>query len=686
MSKKSPYVPKPVNPAQARCPHRIRTRSGECSVCGSRKNAQGKWEYLNEDMFRYYAHGGPKPAGYASGRFCGPWTPSTYVSPADYRALERPEHLHPPHVPGRAFGRRRDLTPVEVPVRPAGKVVVLYGDEGEPTSWNRGSAKYKTGSGNAKIGQIDTTYVSIAATCVNCTNIEFGTCYTFAGQTASHVHTADALGKAWGETSLEASLHEAEVIDASYGGGKVPPKTTLRIHTIGDTSTVEGAHAVGGAVARWKARGGEIAYTYTHAWDRVPRAAFGKALSVIASLNPYDSVRGPMRNGYKAMSALVPVDLWIEKMELTRKARGKSQERGGSFAFRWIDLGPEAVTEDGRKIKFIPCPAQYPTDVDDKEGNRASYEAMLFKAIYIAKKLGFYPSFAELERRRVARERGEAVRVPPNEMSIKQIKDKMRLDFDAHGNAITEGHPFYERHRQAIVAAGLPDPMSEDFRVMMRKVSDKTESIQCVDCELCFDDEFLGRKGASIAFRPDKTSGGGLVAVENLFKKTYDIRDRLRSGELLEAPAPSMVRPVVSGGKPSKVRINEKLFPEPRFRVAVGEPTAAMPRLRVQAPAEDVAVDEEELVIEAKKKKRLGRAAGKTLTQAELNALRSVDRASPRGIWTITMTDEFHAVIARLADKGLVDLIPRQTRRGNPDGKDAKITAAGRAALSRGRP
>lgn len=47
---------------QAECPHRLRNKANtECSSCGSRKAANGKWEYLTLDWHKYYQSGLDKP-------------------------------------------------------------------------------------------------------------------------------------------------------------------------------------------------------------------------------------------------------------------------------------------------------------------------------------------------------------------------------------------------------------------------------------------------------------------------------------------------------------------------------------------------------------------------------------------------------------------------------------------------
>jgi hypothetical protein len=56
------YQPTPAIPAQANCPHRIQNKAGsECETCGSRKTAQGKWEFLTATWVAYYIDAAPRP-------------------------------------------------------------------------------------------------------------------------------------------------------------------------------------------------------------------------------------------------------------------------------------------------------------------------------------------------------------------------------------------------------------------------------------------------------------------------------------------------------------------------------------------------------------------------------------------------------------------------------------------------
>jgi hypothetical protein len=78
----------------------------------------------------------------------------------------------------------------------------------------------------------------------------------------------------------------------------------LRLHVSGDARTPRAARILGSAVTAWRAAGGGPAWTYTHAWARVPRAAWGAAVAVRASLNRLGDARRAMRRGYRALAAV----------------------------------------------------------------------------------------------------------------------------------------------------------------------------------------------------------------------------------------------------------------------------------------------------------------------------------------------------------------------------------------------
>ena len=139
----------------------------------------------------------------------------------------------------------------------------------------------------------------------------------------------------------------------------------LRVHVGGDSQTVPGTQLIAAVVADWMRRGGKLAWSYTHAWFKVPRAAWGP-VSVLASVdNPIreaDQARkmgyapavvvdsfGPLRSVQKTGKKLevTDFDLFVQEMATRRAKR------------YWP--GPGGAAQEGTKPKgalFIPCPAQ----------------------------------------------------------------------------------------------------------------------------------------------------------------------------------------------------------------------------------------------------------------------------------------------------------------------------------------
>ncbi len=100
----------------------------------------------------------------------------------------------------------------------------------------------------------------------------------------------------------------------------------MRLHVVGDASTTSAAKILSTAVAKWA----YPVWSYTHAWRKVARKAWG-TVSVLASCETTADVKVAQSKGYA--TALV-VDRF---------------------------LSPKAYTVDG--VKLIPCPAQTHADI-----------------------------------------------------------------------------------------------------------------------------------------------------------------------------------------------------------------------------------------------------------------------------------------------------------------------------------
>lgn len=182
-------------------------------------------------------------------------------------------------------------------------------------------ALYVHDSQNAKLGGADATYASIAATCDRACPLYNAGCYAQGGKVALTEGRLDAT-----VSTATAARHEAAAIDGAYRGGAIPEGRDLRLHVSGDARTSTAARILAAAASRWLARGGRAVWSYTHAWRRVARDAWG-AVSTLASVERPSQGAEAMRQGYAP--ALV-VD--------RHPPDGRAWESHG--------------------IKWIPCPAQ----------------------------------------------------------------------------------------------------------------------------------------------------------------------------------------------------------------------------------------------------------------------------------------------------------------------------------------
>jgi hypothetical protein len=132
--------------------------------------------------------------------------------------------------------------------------------------------------------------------------------------------------EAIGKDSRDIARAEAKAIDSAYKGGKVP-FTNLRLHTVGDCKSSTNVRIVNAAVGRWKARGGNKAFTYTHAHQAVKRSEWSN-VSVLASIDSIEQAKAATEQGY-ACSLVVA-------------------EHASKKAFK----------VEGSDITWIPCPSQ----------------------------------------------------------------------------------------------------------------------------------------------------------------------------------------------------------------------------------------------------------------------------------------------------------------------------------------
>lgn len=189
-------------------------------------------------------------------------------------------------------------------------------------------AIYVSDSANSKISgtrKVDATYASIEATCPKTCPFKGEGCYAQMGYAAITTHKLDR--KAVDLTAFEVAKVEANAIDTSYGGGPIPVGRDLRIHVSGDARSTGSAKVIAQAVDRWKKRGGNKAWSYTHAWREVPRPAWG-GVSILASVENVKDAKAAMKQGY-APAIVVPTHPTDKAFKLK-----------------------------GSSVKWIPCPSQ----------------------------------------------------------------------------------------------------------------------------------------------------------------------------------------------------------------------------------------------------------------------------------------------------------------------------------------
>ena len=191
------------------------------------------------------------------------------------------------------------------------------------------SAIYVSDSGNTKLSgskSVDTTYASIKASCPNSCPLKDGkACYAEVGYVGFVTHRLDKASS--NLSALDVAREEARAIDNSYKGKSVPVGRDLRIHTAGDSRTVKGTKLINNAIARWKRRGGGIAWSYTHAWKNIKRSLWSN-VSILASVSNIKEAKEARERGYAP--AIIVAEFESDK----------------------------AFKLDGSDTKWVPCPAQ----------------------------------------------------------------------------------------------------------------------------------------------------------------------------------------------------------------------------------------------------------------------------------------------------------------------------------------
>lgn len=199
------------------------------------------------------------------------------------------------------------------------------------------------------------TYASISSSCPDECAVRDNGCYAQQGKTSMTIRRLDREAKEYNLSSFQTAVSEAFSIFSSYGFGPVKGRPFLRVHVGGDSQTVEGTNLLAAAVADWKHRGGLGAWSYTHAWFKVPRRAWGTVSTLASVDNPVTESARAREMGY-APAVVVPsfglltsvrkvgkgyevadFDKFVEEMKVRRAKR-------------------EWAGADG--TNYIPCPAQ----------------------------------------------------------------------------------------------------------------------------------------------------------------------------------------------------------------------------------------------------------------------------------------------------------------------------------------
>jgi hypothetical protein len=186
-------------------------------------------------------------------------------------------------------------------------------------------------SNNSKIlgkkGKVSTTYASIDKSCPKSCSLK-NECYASYGMVGFHVRKLNAVEGNYSPRDI--ARLEYKLIRDSFGKGRIPQDGAqggrdLRIHVAGEARTSGAARFMARAGASWYRRGGGKVWSYTHAWQTVPRKHWGK-VSILGSANTLEDIPKILAQGYAPT-------IVVSKHE-----------------------SPKAKMIQG--VNFIPCPAQ----------------------------------------------------------------------------------------------------------------------------------------------------------------------------------------------------------------------------------------------------------------------------------------------------------------------------------------
>jgi hypothetical protein len=143
---------------------------------------------------------------------------------------------------------------------------------------------------NAKLGDVSATYAAQQSCPEDCIFYHAG-CFAENGQIGGFITKRLNRNLPDDITPEQIAQEEAAAIDRLSG------ERDLRLHVVGDSKTTAGTRMIANAARRYIARGGRRVWSYTHAWRRVPRSAWGP-VSVLASCETGEEVLTARSRGY----------------------------------------------------------------------------------------------------------------------------------------------------------------------------------------------------------------------------------------------------------------------------------------------------------------------------------------------------------------------------------------------------
>lgn len=155
---------------------------------------------------------------------------------------------------------------------------------------------------DSKLGMCSATHASQASCPPDCPIAK--ECYANFGHQAFTTNRLNRASDAWEATARAMVTPEDVARDEAAAIDALRSRLDLRVHIVGDCRTIKAARIVSAACDRYRARTNAMVWTYSHAWRKVPRAAWG-TVSVLASVESIPDARRAMARGYAA-AVIVP--------------------------------------------------------------------------------------------------------------------------------------------------------------------------------------------------------------------------------------------------------------------------------------------------------------------------------------------------------------------------------------------